>query len=96
MPFLKVEDYNKMLLAFAKTRQAQRKLFVPTFEGRLGHPILFGADFRAAILTHQAPNGCKAILEQNKERLEQVEFQHPAIFKDIDTPEKYEQALEIF
>ena len=66
---------------------------IPAHEGRRGHPVLM----RAAIVTEllALPEGATArdVVHAHRERTLFVETGDPAIHRDIDTPEDYEQLI---
>jgi len=62
-------------------------IVVPVFEGRRGHPVMFGARYREALLTVRADVGAREIVRSNAADVVQVTVSDPAILRDLDTPE---------
>lgn len=85
MPFLKTLDYNRLIDAFKGANQ----IIAPYFGQRRGNPILFGANYKTALLNHTQPNGCKEILKTNSKQVVPVQFDQEQTFQDIDFPNDY-------
>lgn len=61
-------------------------IVAPTFEGRRGHPVLFGAAWLPALRALSGDEGARAILE-TAPRLTRVAVQDPGVVLDVDRPE---------
>ncbi len=72
-----------------------KSICVLTYNGKRGNPIVFSSDFREPILNHQAPEGCKEIVLENKSHVKILEVSQREILIDMDTPEDYQQLLSI-
>lgn len=66
----------------------------PTFEGRRGHPVLFGAGWFPALRTLRGDEGARALLESAGARLARVPLEDPGIHLDVDRPEDLTRAVE--
>ncbi len=64
--------------------------FVPTFEGKKGHPLLIVAEHIPEILEHDGEGGLKAVTERHWEKMVRVPVPDEEILLDMDTPEGYE------
>lgn len=64
--------------------------FVPTFEGKKGHPLLIAAEHIPEILEHDGEGGLKAVTERHWEKMVRVPVPDEEILLDMDTPEGYE------
>ena len=58
----------------------------PSFEGRRGHPVLFGAGWLPALRALSGDEGARAIL-QTAQRLTLVAVEDPGVLLDVDRPE---------
>ena len=91
-PLITSEDYNRLIEAFENTYLSNKKcIIVPFFEGKKGNPVIFSAHYREAILTHKNMEGCKEIIQANKEYITKVAMPNNHILRDVDTPEDYER-----
>ncbi len=88
MPFLMTEDYNQMCAIVT----GNREIGVPFYRHHKGNPVFFSKHFKNDILDHKAPEGCRAIVQNNAQYIIKVHFDHPRILRDIDTMEDYEKA----
>ena len=59
---------------------------VPVYEGRKGHPVLFGAGFRDALLAIAPETGARSVLAKFDHSIHQIEVDDAGILLDIDTP----------
>lgn len=64
--------------------------FVPTFEGKKGHPLLVPASRLEEILQHDGTNGLKGITDKDPGKMVRVPVPDEEILLDMDTPEGYE------
>ncbi len=63
-----------------------RGIVAPAYEGRRGHPVVFGAGHFAALRELSGDRGARAILEQYKSSLALVPVTDPGVVLDLDTP----------
>jgi len=66
----------------------------PTFQGRRGHPVLFGAGWFAALRALRGDEGARALLESAGACLARVPLEDPGIHLDVDRPEDLTRAVE--
>ncbi|PYS41458.1 MAG: molybdenum cofactor cytidylyltransferase [Acidobacteria bacterium] len=72
-------------------RLAPNRIILPTFEGRRGHPVLFGSSILQEILALTASQGANIVVRKDPSRLVQVPVNSPGILVDIDTPEDFQK-----
>jgi molybdenum cofactor cytidylyltransferase len=89
-PMVKTSVINKLIDAFQHT---DKRIVVPTYDGKQGHPIILNADFEDDLmqLADDTPNGLRALIEANRDEILEVEVDSPAILEDIDQPGDYER-----
>jgi molybdenum cofactor cytidylyltransferase len=68
-------------------------IFVPTYSGKRGHPLLIRASHRAEILQLPNSGGLNKLLHDHPDDVEEVPVDTDTILKDIDTPEDYDLAI---
>ncbi|MEQ9232405.1 MAG: hypothetical protein RIF46_17115, partial [Cyclobacteriaceae bacterium] len=64
-------------------------IVAPTYQGQKGNPVIFPSSLRQAILNHKEPEGCKGVVQANKELVRLVEVDDEGILRDVDTHEQY-------
>ncbi|AQZ34738.1 molybdopterin-guanine dinucleotide biosynthesis protein MobA [Pseudomonas sp. LPH1] len=61
-------------------------IVLPSYQGKRGHPVLFGRDFWPQLATLSGDTGAKPVLQQNPEAVRIVELNDPGVLQDVDTP----------
>jgi molybdenum cofactor cytidylyltransferase len=69
-------------------------LVAPTYLGRRGHPVLFGAAWFPALRALTGDEGARALLEGAGARLARIPVEDPGIHLDVDRPEDLVRAVE--
>ena len=87
-PAVEQETYKKLC-----NNAKKNKIVVPVYEGRRGHPVIFGADFICELLEKECPEGAKTIVKSHPESVLEIEVDDKGILIDIDTPRDYEVAF---
>ena len=90
MPFVRPDDYRA--LASALNQAPDKSIAAPLFEGRRGHPVLFGRSHFPALRQLQGDKGGGAIIKANAEALAQVRSRNRGVLIDIDTPDALAEA----
>ena len=91
LPLLKAETINHIIKANYNLTQAERRgtIIVPTWQGRQGHPVIFGRDFWPELMQLSGDRGGGAILKKYSSRCLFCETTGPEIFTDCDTWDAY-------
>ena len=61
-------------------------IVLPSYQGKRGHPVLFGRAFWPQLATRNGDAGAKPVLLQHPEAVRIVELDDPGVLQDIDTP----------
>lgn len=61
-------------------------IVLPSYQGKRGHPVLFGRDLWPQLTTLSGDTGAKQVLQQNPSAVRIVELNDPGVLQDIDTP----------
>ena len=69
-------------------------VFLPEFAGRTGHPPILREHLRGDIAGHNGEKGLRGVLEKRAATRVPVPDRH--ILEDIDTPEQYRKALDLW
>ena len=88
MPLILPATYSRLMDEFAQSKDPDC-IVQPVFQGRPGQPVIFSKKYRAEILSHKEPEGCREIIRDNNSHLLRVEVNDPGIIQDIDDPETY-------
>jgi molybdenum cofactor cytidylyltransferase len=78
-----------------RKRQANHhySIFLPTYEGRRGHPALIGWRHVSLIRSSPPDMGLNVYLHGQKKKTLEVPVDSPTILWDLDTPEDYQRIL---
>jgi molybdenum cofactor cytidylyltransferase len=67
------------------------RIVLPVFDGRRGHPVLFGSAVLEEILALTASQGANIVVRKDPDRIVQVPVNTPGILVDVDTPEDFQK-----
>lgn len=68
---------------------------VPTYQGKTGHPLFIENHLVSLIKKEPVESNLHAFLDQNKDKVVEVEVNDPFINFDVDTMEDYEKLLTL-
>jgi len=88
-PFITPRVYRTLTNAL-ETASPETDTFIPTFNGRKGHPVLMKKRMVNEILDEPVDSMLKTVINRNPLAL--VEVGEEGILIDVDTPEDYEKA----
>ena len=74
-------------------RRGGVSIVLPEFEGRRGHPVIFGRAVFEELLQAPDDEGARAVVRADPSRVAVVRVADPAVTEDVDTPEAYEELL---
>lgn len=73
---------------------SRSKITVPTFNGKGGHPIIFGMQFIPDLLNiTEETFGFRSVMSMHDSQIQRVRVSDPGVLWDLNTPEQYAQAL---
>lgn len=91
MPFITPAEYgylkNEFLTHLATDKQA---IVQPVFKEKRGNPTIFSAFYKKDIVTLTYTEGCKPIVQNNKNHVYLVEMPTDTVLRDIDVKEEYD------
>ena len=97
MPFIKTSEISKLIHAYVQNRiKEERLIVVPVFKGQRGNPVLFSSEFRNDILEHKKESGCKGVIMNNSESVNEIEMYDDNMLLDVDTLDDYQRLTENF
>jgi molybdenum cofactor cytidylyltransferase len=91
-PFLKTRTINALIRAFD---QGERGIIVPSFRGRMGHPVIFHRKYKRDLLNLKGDVGGRSILERHPQDVRRVSIKSEGVVKDIDTWQDYRRELRM-
>jgi molybdenum cofactor cytidylyltransferase len=91
-PFVSTRTLDR--LAAARDEDDLGLWFVPTFQGRGGHPILWKEHVRAEVLELRPDAPIRALMPELGPQVRRVPVDDPGILASIDTPEEYRNSFD--
>ncbi|MFB4390788.1 MULTISPECIES: NTP transferase domain-containing protein [unclassified Pseudomonas] len=82
MPFIQPATVHTLL-----AQAAAERICRPAWQGRPGHPVVFGRAFWPALCELQGDNGARSVVASHPQALLTVETHDPGVLKDIDRPD---------
>ena len=70
---------------------APNRIVVPTFNGKRGHPVLFGSKVLEEILALPPSQGANIVVRRDPGRVMELAVDAPGVLVDVDTPEDFEK-----
>lgn len=86
-----VLDADVVAALIAAWREKPVGIVVPVFDGRRGHPTLFGWPLAAQVSTIPAGEGLNRLLRDAPDQVREVAVPTAGILQDLDTPADYER-----
>ena len=83
----------RLLLTAWRARGSGRRIFIPSHDGRRGHPVLFDAALRAAFMLLADESPARTVVDASRDQISYVECETPYVLIDMDTPEDYARCL---
>ena len=70
---------------------------IPTYRGKGGHPVILSTSLMAELMDiSEDALGLKAVVRKHEGETQRVEIDSPEILLDLNTPQDYHKALEMF
>jgi molybdenum cofactor cytidylyltransferase len=89
-PGITTELVNDLLRAYVAS---PKRIAVPTYRGRRGHPMVFSMDYRDHVLRDYDEVGLRGLLSDHPEDVLEVPASSPGALSDMDLPEDYRREL---
>jgi len=84
-PFVAPSSIDRLIAA---ARAGDGRIYLPTFRGVAGNPVLFDASLVAEAETIEGDQGCRAMFPGHAAELREVPVDDPGILVDVDTPQE--------
>ena len=92
-PSITPELIYRMIRSF---RATGKRIVVPLYNGRRGHPILFSIDYRDDILKHYDDVGLRGVLHAHPDDVFELTVSTASVLSDMDYPIDYQRELTSF
>lgn len=89
-PAITCELVNEMIQSFKKVN---KKILVPLYRGKRGHPILICTQYRNEIMTCYDDVGLKGLLSAHPDDIFELNVSTSGVLSDIDVPQDYQREL---
>jgi molybdenum cofactor cytidylyltransferase len=89
-PSITPELIDQMLQYFAMT---EKRILVPLYNGKRGHPLLFSELYRDEILTQYDDVGLRGLLHSHSDDIFELAVSTASVLCDMDYPEDYRREL---
>lgn len=90
LPFLSGDVVRRLCDVFI-AKEAPR-IVRPIYEERPGHPVLFDASFRGALVSIRGDQGARDVVRRNEAVLTRVPVEDEGVCQDVDTPDALRRA----
>ncbi len=85
-PFLKTRTINALIRAFDREGEG---IIIPSFRGRMGHPVIFHKRYRKELLNLRGDVGGRTVVERHPKAVKVVRVKSEGVVKDVDTWQDY-------
>jgi molybdenum cofactor cytidylyltransferase len=85
-PFLKTRTINALIRAFDR---GGKGIIIPSFQGRMGHPVIFHKRYRKELLNLRGDVGGRTVVDRHPEAVKLVPVKSEGVVKDVDTWQDY-------
>jgi molybdenum cofactor cytidylyltransferase len=86
VPLARVDTVQTLVEAWQRTRAP---LVRPVYDGRHGHPVIFGGPMLTSLRAADPVEGAKPVVRAFAERGVDVAVNDPGVLVDVDTPDDY-------
>jgi molybdenum cofactor cytidylyltransferase len=83
-------EYNQLQTFFEEClRKDEQCICIPRFNNEKGNPVIFSSSYKEEILKHADMEGCKTIVQTNKQHIHWLDMETDHILQDLDYPKDY-------
>jgi len=88
MPRVTIATVETLVGGF--TRSAA-PIAVPVFQGKGGHPVIFGREVFDELLEVSDSDGARVVVRADRGRVVRIPVSDPAVLEDLNTPSEYQR-----
>lgn len=89
-PGLQLDDVERCCRCWSEQPES---IVIATHEGRRGHPLILPASLFAAVEGPVCDEGLRALIEAETDRIVYVASENPAVVRNLNTPQEYQDYL---
>lgn len=89
-PSITLKLVDRMIQSFIATG---KRILVPCYDGKRGHPILFSQLYRQEILTHYDDVGLRGLLHAHPDEVFELIVSNSSVLSDMDYPQDYQREI---
>lgn len=82
MPCIEPETFRTLI-----TQAGEDRIVRPEFQGRAGHPVIFGRAFWRELINLQGKEGARSVIHRHLDACIHIEVDDPGVRMDADRPE---------
>jgi molybdenum cofactor cytidylyltransferase len=90
-PQIKTKTHQLVLANFRKQKKG---ICAPTYEGQLGHPVVFSMTYRSKMYSLQGDSGARHLVEANRADLAELPLKAPEILPSVNTQKDYDTLVK--
>ena len=95
MPLITTKAYQGLINNYKKVIGLDSEtIFRPLVNKVMGNPVIFTAHYYDELMAVTEPDGCKSVIEKNKQHLMMLQSKEKAFISDMDTPTDYQNMLK--
>jgi len=92
-PVVPAREVRRLIEAF-RGRTPGRRIFIPSFDHRRGHPVLVEAGLAREFLALPPESSARLVIAAHESEIVYVQADDDRVLMDMDTPEDYRRCLE--
>lgn len=81
-------------LVMANFRKQKKGICAPTYEGQLGHPVIFSVAYKSRMYALQGDSGARHLIEANRADLAELALKAPEILPSVNTQKDYDTLVK--
>jgi CTP:molybdopterin cytidylyltransferase MocA len=74
--------------------QSTAEITIPRHDGKRGHPVIVSAAIAKEFLDEPGTEEVRIVINRHASRIDYVEVDDPAIYDDVDNPERYQALMD--
>ena len=90
-PFVEPQIVDALINAY---RGCKGDILVPTFKGRMGHPVLFDRRYFPELAALKGDVGARSVVKAHEQDMIRLELNRPSVLLDVDDIETYQRLTE--
>ena len=92
-PLAGAGDVKALIDTYKQWRASLMRIFIPTFKGERGHPMLVDIGFRQPFMELGPDETAHKVIEDKYDQVKEVETDNHGVLSDVDTPADYDRVL---